>query len=163
MSKELPSPSKISLVLDIPYKQVEEVIYFVNHIVLSAANSTIFKDKDIIDLTSPQTSKIDRQRLIRVLKEIKAKAPKDSIDYKRADEYYKTLKNTAMPFSIEQVFNFVHKHTNIRFGIGAEAIHELLRNVDLQKESINIQNEMIKLDPNSARFRKLMRRLEVIR
>jgi DNA-directed RNA polymerase subunit beta' len=163
MSKELPSPSKISLVLDVPYKQVEEVIYFVNHIVLDAANSTIFKAKDIIDLTSSQTSKSDRQRLIRVLKEIKAKSIKDSIDYKRADEYYKTLKNTAMPFSIEQVFNFIRKHTNIRFGIGAEAIYELLKNVDLQKESINIQNEMAQIDPNSARFRKLMRRLEVIR
>ncbi|MDR2369500.1 MAG: DNA-directed RNA polymerase subunit beta', partial [Mycoplasmataceae bacterium] len=163
MSKELPSPSKISLVLDVPYKQVEEVIYFVNHIVLNSASSTIFKDKEIIDLTSPQTSKTDRQRLIRVLKEIKAKVAKDSIDYKRADEYYKTLKNTAMPFSIEQVFNFIHKHTNVRFGIGAEAIYELLHNVDLQKESVNIQNEMIKLDPNNPRFRKLMRRLEVIR
>ncbi|MDR1991472.1 MAG: DNA-directed RNA polymerase subunit beta' [Mycoplasmataceae bacterium] len=163
MSKELPSPSKISLILNLSYKQVEEVIYFVNHVVLNSAGNTIFKDKDIIDLTSPQTSKIDRQRLIRVLKEIKAKVTKDSIDYKRADEYYKTLKNTSMPFSIEQVFNFITKHTNIRFGIGAEAIYDLLKNVDLQKELINIQNEMVKHNPNSPRFRKLLRRLEVIR
>ena len=34
MTKELPNPSKISLLLDISYKEVEQVVYFVNYIVL---------------------------------------------------------------------------------------------------------------------------------
>lgn len=39
MTKELPSPSKISLVLDVSYKEVEEVVYFVNYIILNPGNS----------------------------------------------------------------------------------------------------------------------------
>jgi DNA-directed RNA polymerase subunit beta' len=61
------------------------------------------------------------------------------------------------------VFSFIKKHTNIRFGIGAEAIYELLKSVDLQKESTLIQNELTQYEPNHPRFKKLMRRLEVIR
>jgi DNA-directed RNA polymerase subunit beta' len=80
MSKELPSPSKISLVLDIPYKDVEEVIYFVNYIILDNAGSKIFANKDIIDLTDGKTNKINRGKLRKVLGEIVEKVKPESID-----------------------------------------------------------------------------------
>jgi DNA-directed RNA polymerase subunit beta' len=163
MSKELPSPSKISLVLDIPYKDAEEVIYFVNYIILDNAGSKVFNNRDVVDLTNARTNKLNRGKLRKILSDIKDKVAKDSIDYKRATDYYDRLKDAALPFTIEEVFSFIKKHTNIRFGIGAEAIYELLKGVDLQKESVSIQNELSKLDPSNARFRKLMRRLEVIR
>jgi DNA-directed RNA polymerase subunit beta' len=163
MSKELPSPSKISLVLDIPYKDVEEVIYFVNYIILDNAGSKVFANKDIIDLTDGKTNKVNRGKLRKVLGEILEKVKPETVDHRRATDYYNRLKDTSLPFSIEEVFSFIKKHTNIRFGIGAEAIYELLKNVDLQKESTSIQNELTQYEPNHPRFRKLMRRLEVIR
>jgi DNA-directed RNA polymerase subunit beta' len=163
MSKELPSPSKISLILDIPYKQVEEVIYFVNHIVLNSNGNEYLKDKDIIDLTNPKTSIADRRKLINILKSLKIKFTSDSIDAKRCNEYINALKIGSMPFSIEQLFNFVKKHTGIVIGIGAEAIHQLLKNVDLNKEKNSIQKDLLRLDPQSPRFRKQAKRLEVYR
>jgi hypothetical protein len=39
----------------------------------------------------------------------------------------------------------------------------LLKSVDLQKESTLIQNELTQYEPSHPRFKKLMRRLEVIR
>jgi len=163
MSKELPSPSKISLVLDIPYKEVEEVIYFVNYIVLDNAGNDVFKNKEVIDLSNPKTNKINRGKLRTLLSQIANKLDKESFDYRRCIGYYDRLKDSALPFSIEEVFNFIRKYTNVRFGIGAEAIYELLKNVDLQKESMNIQNELAALNPANPIFKKLMRRLEVIR
>ena len=56
MVKELPNPSKISLLLNISYKEVEQVVYFVNYIILSANGNKNFRDKEVIDLNNAKTS-----------------------------------------------------------------------------------------------------------
>lgn len=161
-AKESPNPSKISLVLDIPYKEIEQVIYFVNYIVLDPGKTKVFKVKEVIDLTDSKTSKINRGKLRTVLSQIKENLDPKSYDYSRVCEYYDRLKDTALPFSIEDVFKIIHKHAGVRFGIGAEAILELLKNIDLQTEKKNIEKELTRFESSNIRFRKLMRRLEVI-
>jgi DNA-directed RNA polymerase subunit beta' len=163
MTKELPSPSKISLVLGISYKEVEQVVYFVNYIVLDNNGNAIFNNKEVIDLTDKHTNRITRGKLRKVLDDIRAKVNKDSLDYRRANDYYNRLKDSSLPFSIEEVFSFIKKHTGIRLGIGAEAILELLKTIDLAKEAKEIQKKLSKYPTTDARFRKLMRRLETIR
>jgi DNA-directed RNA polymerase subunit beta' len=163
MTKELPSPSKISLLLGISYKEVEQVVYFVNYIVLDNNGSKVFANKEIIDLTDKNVNRITRGKLRKILDDIRNKAQKESLDYRRANDYYNRLKDSALPFSIEEVFGFVRKHTGIRLGIGAEAIYELLKNIDLEKEAQIIQKSLSKYPSTDAYFRKLMRRLETIR
>ena len=63
MIKELPNPSKISLLLDIPYKEVEQVVYFVNYIILDDNGNPNFKTKDVIDLNNVRSSKANRIKL----------------------------------------------------------------------------------------------------
>lgn len=163
MSKELPSPSKISLVLDISYKEVEEVIYFVNYIVMDNAGNNIFANKQVIDLSNPKTNKANRTALRTIIAEIIEKLKEDTVDYNRAKQYHERLRDSALPFSIEEVFSFIRKYTNIQFGIGAEAILELLRKVDLPADATKITEELSTLQPQSPRFKKLMNRLEVIK
>lgn len=163
MSKELPSPSKISLVLDMSYKQVEEVVYFVNYVVLNNAGSKVFENKEVIDLSNLKTNMTNRRKLREVIGSVLKDLDENSLDYSRAKEYYERLKDSSLPFSIEDVFSFIKKHTNIEFGIGAEAIQKLLRNVDLEKENRTITEELTQLEPSSPRFKKLMSRLEVIK
>ena len=163
MSKELPSPSKISLVLDMSYKQVEEVIYFVNYVVLNNANSQIFEPKEVIDLSNPKTNMTNRRKLREVIGTVIKNLDENSLDYSKAKEYFERLKDSSLPFSIEDVFNFIKKHTNMEFGIGAEAIQKLLKSVDLEKENKIIAEELTQLEPQSPRFKKLMSRLEVIK
>lgn len=163
MVKELPSPSKISLVLDISYKEVEQVVYFINYIVLDAGNNKIFKFKEVVDL-SGKGSKTARGKLRKVLREIFGMVKKDSIDYKRAKMYYERLYDSNLPFSIDEVSSFIQKHTGIRLGIGAEAILELLEKIDLTSEYNKNNNELKKQNNlNPQRVKKILRRLETIK
>ena len=163
MSKELPNPSKISLLLNISYKEVNEVIYFVNYIVLDAGNPEINKDifhaKEIVDLTKAKSD--GRKKIQKILKVIAGLIKdKTSLDYDRAIHYYEYLNNSNMPFSIQEVFNFITRYTGIKFGIGAEAIQTLLKKIDLDKEMNEIEKSLRNQDNSSAEAKKILRRLE---
>ena len=164
MIKELPNPSKISLLLDIPYKEVEQVVYFVNYIILDDNGNPNFKTKDVIDLNNVRSSKANRIKLRKILmQDIMKKLDKNSFDYGRASDYAARLQDSSLPFSIEEVFNFITKYAGIKFGIGAEAIQTLLRQLDLQSELNYVQKQLKKTDPNKVEFRKLIRRVETIK
>lgn len=172
MTKELPCPSKISLVLDISYKEVEQVVYFVNYILLDEGNGKYAKNfhfKEVIDLSSQKSSKETRSRLRKTLREIyqkidPKKSAEDTIMHKMAKTFYNTLAESNMPFSIEEVFSFIGKYTGMRFGIGAEAILELLQKIDLDKEYEEIQKKLRALEiTNDSKTKKLVRRLETIK
>lgn len=173
MTKELPCPSKISLVLDISYKEVEQVVYFVNYIVLDVGNNPKFpqnfKEKEVIDLSSQKSSKETRSKLRRTLRQIYEsinpdKSPEEKFKYKMAKTFYDTLEESNMPFSIEEVFNFISKYTGMRFGIGAEAILELLQKIDLEKEYKKIDETLRNQEiSNDSKTKKLVRRLEAIK
>lgn len=172
MTKELPCPSKISLVLDISYKEVEEVVYFVNYIVLQESSdkwTKNFKFKELIDLSSQKSSKETRAKLRKTLREIyesidENASKENEIKKKIAKTFYDTLADSNMPFSIEEVFNFISSYTGMRFGIGAEAILELLEKIDLNKEYNEIYEALSKNESsNDIKTKKLVRRLEAIK
>lgn len=173
MTKELPNPSKISLLLDISYKEVEQVVYFVNYIILDEGHyryngEKIFDLKEIVDLSSPKHNTKTRNKLRRILKdiqeEIKAKKGREDFDYKRAVTYDLTLAEKNLPFSIQEVFKFITKYTGIRFGVGAAAIQELLKNIDLDKEYKIIQSDLKEYDDlANPKARKLLSRLETVK
>jgi DNA-directed RNA polymerase subunit beta' len=52
------------------------------------------------------------------------------------------------------------KHKNVRVGMGAEAIKELLREMDLEKLSVELRDELV--DATGQRRVKAIRRLEVV-
>ena len=172
MTKELPRPSKISLLLDIPYKQVEQVIYFVNYIVLDEgkykdSENKIFKKKEIIDLASEKNARISRVKLRKILgdiyQELKTSTTKKNstleLEFKKARIYRERLRDSNLPFSIDEIFRFISKHTDIKFGIGAEAIYELLKEIDLSNEFTSIITQLKKfnsmLDPNAKKLLRI--------
>ncbi|MGL4951687.1 MAG: DNA-directed RNA polymerase subunit beta' [Mycoplasma sp.] len=178
MTKELPRPSKISLLLDIPYKQVEQVLYFVNWIVLdegdyAGTEKPIFKKKEIIDSVSEKNSRASRSKIRKALGDIyndlKLTEDKNSLEIKKARIYRERLRDSNLPFSIDEVFRFITKYKKIKFGIGAEAINQLLMEIDLQAEDQKINEELsnLKETNTTASFsqneKKLLRRLEVVK
>jgi DNA-directed RNA polymerase subunit beta' len=64
-----------------------------------------------------------------------------------------------LPFSIDEVFNFISKYTGIRFGIGSAAVQELLKQVDLKEEIESIKKQ---IKPGIPDFNRLMSRLQVL-
>ncbi len=173
MTKELPSPSKISLLLDISYKQVDQIVYFVNYIVIDEgiysndAENKIFSKKDILDLSAEKSKKSRgnlRKTLRLIMEMIEAKKTFNEKDYDKARAYYDHLKYSTLPFSIADVFDLIQKYTGIKFAIGAEAIKILLKELDLKKENDTLRKilESYKsLDDPKAK--KILRRLEVIK
>ena len=108
-------PSRISLLLDISPKDLEQVLYFVNHIVLDAGQVTELKKKQVVS---------DRE--YRELME------------KYDSETFKTL----------------------RVGMGAEAIKELLMEINLEKDSKELK-EIVETSVGQKRLRAV-KRLEIV-
>lgn len=173
MTKELPNPSKISLLLDISYKEVEQVVYFVNYIILDEGNykyngEKIFELKEIVDLSNPKHSIKTRNKLRRILKDIQEDIKKNKgrqdVDYKRAVTYDLILAEKNLPFSIQEVFKFITKYTGIKFGVGASAIQELLKNIDLDSEYKKIKNSLKEYDDlGNVKAKRLLNRLEAVK
>ncbi|AFQ04172.1 DNA-directed RNA polymerase subunit beta' [Mycoplasmoides genitalium M6320] len=171
MSKELPSPSKISLVLNISYKEVEQVLYFVNYIVLDTGKIKDdkimpFKFKEVLDLTG-KGSLSTRQKMRRVIGYIFRNLikSKSSEDYRKGKIFYESLKNSSLPFSLNDAFNYIKKYTGFRVGIGAEAILELLNKIDLNLEFSRLNDALRKAKKDSvedAKVKKILRQLETI-
>ena len=173
MTKELPNPSKISLLLDISYKEVEQVVYFVNYIILDEGEykyngEKIFKLKEIVDLSNPKHAIKTRNKLRRILKDIqdkiKSEKGRTDLDYKRAVTYDLILGEKNLPFSIQEVFKFITKYTGIKFGVGASAIQELLKNLNLDNEYNKIKNDLKEYDDlSNIKAKRLLNRLEAVK
>lgn len=172
MIKELPYPSKISLILDISYKEVEQVVYFVNYIVLDPGHDKFkqrFAFKEIVDLSNQKSSRETRIKLRKILRDIyesiDASINSENKYHKQiAKTYYDTLGESNLPFSIEEVFNFISHYTGMRFGIGAEALLELLQKIDLEQEFIQVCQKLKQAEiDNDLKKKKLVRRLETIK
>ena len=108
-------PSRISLLLDISPKDLEQVLYFVNHIVLDPGKVTELKKKQVVS---------DREY-------------RELMD-KYDAETFKTL----------------------RVGMGAEAIKELLMEIDLDKDCEELK-EIVENSMGQKRLRAV-KRLEIV-
>lgn len=178
MIKELPLPSKISLVLGMTYKQVEEVVYFQNYIVIdpgfwkSDAKSGGYEKKEVLNLTDTKKSIVTRTKLRRLIKQVLNKIAQDdplgnkSNSYRQGEAYYKQLKDNNLPFSASEMFKYLEIHTGIRIGIGAEAIEELLKGIDLAQVEAELEELLTQKeysDHSDPKTKRILRRLNVIR
>ena len=147
-------PSRMGLVLKIPPKQLEEVIYFVSRICLNPGTSSVLKYREVID---ERTARIE---FVSAIKEIQKSLDPESFDYQRAEELIARMENPQETFNFTSTANFISKFTGAEFGSGAEAIKRLLSEVDLDKEYENIVED-IKNSSGQER-QKAYKRLECI-
>ena len=125
-------PSRMGLVLDISPKQLEDIIYYNAHIVLDPGTSTKLKYKQYVD---EKTGKID---FVPVLQEILDNmVDKSSYDFTLISDYIETLQNPRnQSFDYYGISPLISKYTGAKLGEGAEAIEQLLKDVDLEKEAM---------------------------
>ena len=147
-------PSRISLVLDVPPKQLEEVVYFVSHICLNPGNSKVLKYKEFLD------EKTARETFIATIQEIMPSIDPNSLDATKAQEMVEKLALPQEPFDFLSTARFITKYTGAEFGEGAEAIKRLLKEVNLNEEFDKVAEE-VKTSTGQKRS-KAIKRLEVI-
>lgn len=155
------SPSQIALALNMRTKDLEEVIYFVSYIVLDAGDAKNLRNKMVLDLGNAKTSQETRERLIKTLENIKKDLTVESIAFERAQGMIEDLKTTNIPFSMDECAQFINKYTNAKFGIGAEAIEHLLKNLDLKEEIKKIKRKIQGKKSQTDKL-KLMRSLKTL-
>ena len=148
---------KMGLVLDIPAKQVEEVIYFMSQVVLDPGTCKHLSKGDVLD------EKTARERFSVIIGEILEKLDAESYEYSYGASLLERINNPKEPFEFSNNANFISDYTNAKFGVGAEAIRELLSTLDVEAEFNKIKSELkdTQGDKNQRRV-KLLKRLEVI-
>ena len=148
---------KMGLVLDIPAKQVEEVIYFMSQVVLDPGTCKHLSKGDVLD------EKTARERFSVIIEGILEGLDPESYEYTYGSSLLERINNPKEPFEFSNNANFISDYTNAKFGVGAEAIRELLRSLDVEAEFNKIRAELKETqgDKNQKRV-KLLKRLEVI-
>ncbi len=154
------SPSKIGLVLDIPPKQLEGVVYFSSHIVTNPGISKYLSYREVLD------EKKAREVFYTVIREeiLDVRVQPETPEYARGYDISERLKYPSQPFSFDTVGAYISKYIGAIFGIGADAIQTLLKEVDLEKEIEAVSEELKKSvgDKNNKRI-KGIKRLETLK
>ena len=154
------SPSKMGLVLGIPPKQLEEVIYFVSRIVINPGISKILTTRRVLDETTT------RKLFPDVIREeiIGAGLVKDGDPaFVYANQYIHVRNDVRQPFDFITVARFITRYLNCEFATGAEAVQKLLQRIDLDKEINDVEEELRAStgEKNQKRI-KAIKRLDVL-
>ncbi len=148
------TPSRLALLLDMSAKQLEEVIYFISHVVLDPGTSTALFYKQFLDEATA------KQVFVEAIKEVQANHELSSFDNARCEELIERMTSSNQPFDFFTVANFISRYTGAKFGEGAEAVKQLLKEIDLDVELANIK-EQIKTE-SKQKVLRLQKRLDVI-
>jgi DNA-directed RNA polymerase subunit beta' len=154
------SPSKMGLTLGIPPKQLEEVVYFVSHIVTNPGISKILKYRQVLDERTAREvfASVIEQEILPC-----GKIHDGDPDYIKGMNYIHSISKLSQPFDFFTTSKYIHKYTGAEFGIGAEAVLKLLKEIKLDDE-IEIVSKELKAsvgEKNQKRI-KAIKRLEVL-
>ena len=148
-------PSKMGLVLDVLPKQLEDIVYFKSHICLNAGDSKIIQRKEVFD---EKTGRLVFPKVIK--EEILPNLDPSSYDYQEGTDIVDRILNEKEPFNFFDTAYYVSRFLRTEFGIGAEAVQKLLKEVDINAEFDKIQEEL-KNSQGQKRV-KLIKRLETV-
>ncbi|MBU1179602.1 DNA-directed RNA polymerase subunit beta' [Patescibacteria group bacterium] len=179
-------PSKISLILDISIQNLEKVIYFASFVITSVDENmkqvTIDQIKEEFKQKRKQLENTYRKEMERIAKDAEGDAKKQARLAENLEKLQETMDSKIS--SLEQDFDLTISETkgieplavisendyqelSLRYGhiftagIGAEAIHELLKKIDVNADIDKIEEEL-KTTQGGKRIR-LMRRVKLLR
>lgn len=169
------TPSKMALLLDIPPKALEAVIYFQSHVVMDPGEYC--KEKGLLSYKQVLDERDARLTFIAILNEFLSD---DSIlltpdEENTAKGLIANMENNEQTYLFESAAKFIGRKTGAKFGWGAESVEELLHELDPENrdpvtnkskldeefEAIQAQVKEITDTKNQKRV-KLMKRLDVV-
>ena len=150
-------PCRIGMVLDVSPKALEEVVYFISNIVLDPGNTPHLSKCEVLD------EKTARMKFAAITRDILAKLDPESSEYAGTEMMIEKMENIKEPFEFIAYASYISRHTGAKFGTGAEAIKQLLSEVDIQAEYDKIEAELKEtVGKKNQRRQKLLKRLDVI-
>ncbi len=163
------TPNRVAFLLDVQPKALEEVVYYSSHIVLNPGTCTQLKKNEIMD------EKNSREKFKSILEAMKEEdVVTDEFDKEYLLEALENLNDIHVPYNFDMIAELISKYTHARFGMGGEAIKELLKEIDIEAEFEKIQTELKNLINSqkvgkegklgkSQKKERLVKRLEVIK
>jgi DNA-directed RNA polymerase subunit beta' len=145
-------PSRIGLILDISVQKLEKVIYFAAYIITKIDEKA--KEKAFNDIEREYRSK---------LKITKSREARKDLKIARDNAKEELSKIKPMEVISELTFRYLSQKYSEVFsaGIGAEAVREICKNIDLEKLADGLEEQIKKAE--AIQKRKLMQRLRLIR
>lgn len=151
-------PNPFALLLDLPTKQVERVIYLDAHIVVEVDYKKREQEMDIIEQTiemetqllSREAEKEELRRGLEVFKEAYEKKLLTDTEFRALDAVNRTLRKRLG----KQYENIVVAQ------IGAEAIQTLLKKIDLEEEARRLRKEIKEV--TGAKLIKKIKQLQLV-
>lgn len=145
-------PSRMSLLLGVPVTQLEKVVYFAGYIVTS----------------------VDEEQRAKILKELdteyktKMKTLESESDQEKLAELFAQTKSEIASLKMHKVLNELEYHTfSMKYstlfeaGIGAEAIFDIFKNLDLP--ALEKELEEARMASTKAQQEKIQKRLVLVR
>ena len=163
------TPNRVAFLLDVQPKALEEVVYYSSHIVLNPGTCSQLKKNEIMD------EKNSREKFKSILEAMKEEeVVTDEFDKEYLLEALENLNDIHVPYNFDMIAELISKYTHARFGMGGEAIKELLKEIDIEAEFEKIQTELKNLINSqkvgkegklgkSQKKERLVKRLEVIK
>ena len=145
-------PSRIGLMLDISVQKLEKVVYFAAYIITKVDEKA--KEKAFNDIEREYKSK---------LKTIEGRDAKKDLKLARDKAKEELSKIKKLEIISELTFRFLSQKYSEVFtaGIGAEALRDICKDIDLEKLAVEIQEQMAHVE--SIQKRKIMQRLRLVR
>ncbi len=148
------TPSRVGLLLDLPVKQLEQVVYFASYIIVEVDEKA--REEAMTELEEEYKKLLDTQKQENAasLKAAKAAVKKGDMDekalqvleteltekYEQLGESFKTAKEEINSLEVGKVVTETdYRNVSMKFGhvfragIGADAIREIIQKIDLEK------------------------------
>ncbi|MFC1655587.1 DNA-directed RNA polymerase subunit beta' [Patescibacteria group bacterium] len=170
------TPSRIGLLLDLPIKTIEQVVYFAAYIVITA-------DDNAKEEAKAQLAEEYKQHRKKIQDDAKASVEKAKADKVKAttmtalekeyakkieelDEQHSTAKDELANLKIGNVYSELeYRNLSMKFGhvfkagTGAESIREIIHNIDLEKMLVTLEEDLTK--SSGQKQKKIIKRIKL--
>ncbi len=171
------SPSRLGLLLDLPIKTLEQIVYFAAYIVITVDDEQKEKVKTELNTDFEQRKKnVKREHEENVHKLKESKAQKEQIEAleKETADTFEALKENhkAALDDIQNLFvgsvlsELKFREVNMKFGhifragTGAESLREIVTNLNPATLLVDLEKE--RKDASGQKLKKIMKRLKLI-
>jgi DNA-directed RNA polymerase subunit beta' len=171
------SPSRLGLLLDLPIKTLEQIVYFAAYIVIVVDTEQRDKMEEELNTDFDQRKKQMKKEYETTLKELKsAKATREQIDAleeEAANKLDSLKENHKIALDdLQQLFvgavlsELKFREVNMKFGhifragTGAESLREIVMNLDLAKLLVDLEHD--RTQASGQKLKKIMKRLKLV-
>ncbi len=142
--------SKLSIILGAKSKDLEKVILYNAYICLDAGRTDILTKGEVL------TDNIARSKFVEIIKTFINDLNPESVEFVKANNFL-ALESEDEEFDFLSTAAFIHNHIGSRFGQGAEAIKQLLNDINVNEEFEKAKKDLVDNTSKNTRNRLLER------